>query len=68
VVLGALSRDPLPPEKGARSLRQALATVSGSIYGGVNHLTAIPEIETMSQLIEFTANQAELRNASPAFL
>jgi hypothetical protein len=68
VVLGALSRDPLPPEKGAKNLKQALATISGSIYGGTNHLAAIPEIETMSQLIEFTAKQAELRNATPAFL
>jgi hypothetical protein len=68
VVFGALSRDQLPPEKGARSLRQALATISGSIYGGANHLGAVPEIETMSQLIAFTAERAELRNATPAFL
>ena len=68
VVLGALNRDPLPPEKGAKNPKQALATISGSIYGGANHLAAISEIETMSQLIEFTARQAELRNASPAFL
>jgi hypothetical protein len=68
VVFGTLSRDQLPPETRARNLRQALAKISGEIYGGQNFLESIPEIATMSELIEFTAERAGLRNATPAFL
>ena len=68
VVFGALNRDRLPHTKRAKSLQQALAKVSGAIYDGENFLASIPEIETMSQLIEFTAERAGLRNATPAFL
>jgi hypothetical protein len=68
VVFGALNRDRLPHTTRAKSLQQALAKISGAIYDGQNFLASIPDIETMSQLIEFTAERAGLRNATPAFL
>lgn len=67
VVFGALIDDPLPEEIGTKNLREALAKLSMDIYGK-NHFIDVPEIETMSCLIEYTAEIAKLKDAKPPFL
>jgi hypothetical protein len=67
VVLGALLRDKMPAELGAETLADALRNLSLGLYGK-NLLEGVPEIESMSELITFTADIASLRNAEPAFV
>ena len=68
VVFGALQLDPLPFEVGAKSLKEALGKLSRSIYGDEKRLAAVPEIDSMSELIKFTARCADLVDANPAFV
>ncbi len=68
VVFGALHRDALPYEAGASSLKEALGRLSRSIYGDEKRLAAVPEIDSMSELIKFTARCADLVDANPAFV
>jgi hypothetical protein len=68
VVFGALQLDPLPFEVGAKSLKEALGRLSRSIYDDEKHLAAVPEIDSMSELIKFTARRADLIDANPAFV
>jgi hypothetical protein len=68
VVFGALQLDPLPFEVGAKSLKEALGRLSRSIYGDDKRLAGVPEIDTMSGLIKFTARCADLVDANPAFV
>jgi hypothetical protein len=67
VIFGALVRDKMPAEIAAETLADALRNLSVGLYGG-NLLDAIPEIETMGELITYTADIASLRNAEPAFV
>jgi len=67
VLFGVLTRDRLPAEIGAHSLADALCRHSVTLYGS-NLLSGLPEIKTMSDLIAFTAEIANLRNAEPAFV
>jgi hypothetical protein len=67
VIFGALAENQLPAGRGAASLAAALAALSAEYYP-TNVLEAVPEIERMDQLVEFTAEIAGLRQAVPAFL
>jgi hypothetical protein len=51
----------------AASLTEALAKVSREHYPE-NVFAEVPEIERMDQLVEFTAELGDLRQAVPAFL
>jgi hypothetical protein len=68
VVFGALQRDPLPFEVGAKSLKEALGRLSRSIYDDEKRLAGVPEIDSMDELIKFTARCADLTDANPAFV
>ena len=67
VIFGALADNQLPASRGAGSLTEALAAVCAE-YFPTNVLAAVPEIEGMDQLVEFTAEIAGLQDAVPAFL
>ena len=67
VIFGALENDEIPVGHDAGSLTEALAEVSAEYYP-TNVFEAVPEIERMDQLVEFTAEIADLRQAEPAFL
>ena len=67
VILGALERDELPAGRHAGSLGEALAEASAR-YFPKNVFEEIPEIARMDQLVEFTADIGDLRQAVPAFL
>jgi hypothetical protein len=67
VIFGALENDEIPVGHDAGSLTEALAEVSAEYYP-TNVFEAVPEIERMDQLVEFTAEIAGLRQAVPAFL
>jgi hypothetical protein len=67
VIFGALADNALPAGRRAASLREALAALSTECYP-TNVFEAVPEIERMDQLVEFTAEIAGLRQAVPAFL
>jgi hypothetical protein len=67
VIFGALADNALPAARGAASLAEALARLSKE-YFPTNVFEAVPEIERMDQLVEFTAEIADLRQAVPAFL
>jgi len=67
VIFGALADNELPAGCGAGSLAEALARLSTEYYPA-NVFEAVPEIERMDQLVEFTAEIAGLRQAVPAFL
>jgi heme peroxidase len=67
VIFGTLMRDPLRSETEAETLHDALAALSNEIYRR-NYFADVPEIETMSQMIEYTADIANLRNAKPPFV
>jgi hypothetical protein len=67
VIFGALVNDELPVGHSAGSLAEALAEVSAEYYP-TNVFEEVPEIERMDQLVEFTAELADLRQAVPAFL
>jgi hypothetical protein len=67
VIFGALANDELPTGHGADSLVEALAELSAKYYPA-NVFKDVPEIERMDQLVEFTAEISDLRQAVPAFL
>jgi len=67
VIFGALASDELPAGHDAASLVEALAELSAKYYPA-NVFKDVPEIERMDQLVEFTAEISDLRQAVPAFL
>jgi hypothetical protein len=67
VIFGALPPDALSPRNGTSSLVEALAELSADHYP-TNVFAHLPEIERMDQLVEFTAEIGDLRQAVPAFL
>ena len=67
VIFGALEQHEIPPGRGAASLADALAEISAE-YFPTNVFAEVPEIERMDQLVEFTAEIGDLRQAVPAFL
>jgi hypothetical protein len=67
VIFGALANNEISAGNGAASLAEALAELSTEYYP-TNVFEQVPEIERMDQLVEFTAEIADLRQAVPAFL
>jgi hypothetical protein len=67
VIFGALADNALAAEHGAGSLAEALAGLCTEYYPA-NVFGELPEIDGMEQLVEFTADIADLRQAVPAFL
>jgi hypothetical protein len=67
VIFGALECDAIPALHSVGSLSEALADVSAEYYP-TNVFAGVPEIERMDQLVEFTAEIGDLRQAVPAFL
>jgi hypothetical protein len=67
VIFGVLANNEIPAGNGAASLAEALAELSAEYYPS-NVFEQVPEIERMDQLVEFTAEIADLRQAVPAFL
>ena len=67
VIFGALANEPPSSGRSADSLTEALAEVSAEYYP-TNVFEEVPEIERMDQLVEFTAEIGDLRQAVPAFL
>jgi hypothetical protein len=67
VIFGALANDGFPIASSSDSLATALAGISAEYYP-TNVFGRVPEIERMDQLVEFTAEIADLRQAVPAFL
>jgi hypothetical protein len=67
VIFGALANNETPAGNGAASLAEALAALSAEYYP-TNVFERVPEIERMDQLVEFTAEIADLQQAVPAFL
>ena len=67
VIFGALADNELAAGREAASLNEALAKLSTEYYP-TNVFEKVPEIERMDQLVEFTAEIADLHQAVPAFL
>ena len=67
VIFGALEHHEIPAGRGAASFADALAEISAE-YFPTNVFAAVPEIERMDQLVEFTAEIGGLQQAVPAFL
>jgi hypothetical protein len=67
VIFGALGRAAPPAASGANSLTNALAAISAEHFP-TNVFADVPEIARMDQLVEFTAEIGDLRQAVPAFL
>jgi hypothetical protein len=67
VIFGALDHHRIPAGRGADSLADALAEISAE-YFPTNVFAEVPEIERMDQLVEFTAEIGDLKQAVPAFL
>jgi hypothetical protein len=67
VIFGALANNEIPAGNGAASLTEALAELCAEYYP-TNVFERVPEIERMDQLVEFTAEIADLQQAVPAFL
>jgi hypothetical protein len=67
VIFGALEHQEIPAGRSADSLADALAEVSAE-YFPTNVFAEVPEIERMDQLVEFTAEIGDLKQAVPAFL
>ena len=67
VIFGALEHHEIPARRGAASFADALAEISAE-YFPTNVFAAVPEIERMDQLVEFTAEIGDLQQAVPAFL
>jgi hypothetical protein len=67
VIFGALARAAVPAGNSAKSLTDTLAAISAEHYP-TNVFADVPEIARMDQLIEFTAEIGDLRQAVPAFL
>ncbi len=58
----------IPAGNGAASLAEALAELCCRITTRPMFSNDVPEIERMDQLVEFTAEIADLQQAVPAFL
>jgi len=67
VIFGALERATVSVANHANSLTDALAAISCEYYP-TNVFAEVPEIARMDQLVEFTAEIGDLRQAVPAFL
>jgi hypothetical protein len=67
VIFGALADNEIAAGRGAPSVAEALAKLCQEYYP-TNVFAEVPEIERMDQLVEFTAEIADLRQAEPAFL
>jgi hypothetical protein len=67
VIFGALEHNEQPAARNAGSLAEALAAISAQYYP-TNAFEDLPEIARMDQLVEFTAEIGDLRQAVPAFL
>jgi Animal haem peroxidase len=67
VIVGALERAAVPAASNTDSLTGALDAISAEYYP-TNVFADIPEIARMDQLVEFTADIGDLRQAVPAFL
>jgi Animal haem peroxidase len=68
VILAAMKRDPMLGED-VPGLMAALKTLSGHSYGkSQNYFSDVPEIESMADLVKFTAKIAGLENAKPGFV
>ncbi|MEO6842731.1 MAG: hypothetical protein ABI192_18445 [Bradyrhizobium sp.] len=67
VIFGALGHDEISIATRANSLGEALAAISARYYP-TNVFEDVPEIAGMDQLVEFTADIGDLRQAVPAFL
>ncbi len=67
VIFGALEHHAIPAGQRADSLADALAEISAE-YFPTNVFAEVPEIERMDQLVEFTAEIGDLKQAVPAFL
>jgi hypothetical protein len=67
VIFGALEHNELSVARNAHSLGEALAAISAQYYP-TNVFEDVPEIAGMDQLVEFTAEIGDLRQAVPAFL
>lgn len=67
VIFGALADNEIPAGRGADSLAEAFAGLAAEYYP-TNVFETVPEIERMDQLVEFTAEIADLLQAEPAFL
>ena len=65
VIFGALASDPRAAD--GSSLAGQLDAISREFYL-MNVFQDIPEISSMAQLVEFTTEIADLRQATPAFL
>jgi hypothetical protein len=67
VIFKALEHNEVPIARNANSLGNALAAISAHYYP-TNVFENVPEIARMDQLVEFTAEIGDLRQAVPAFL
>jgi len=67
VIFSTLEHNRVPAAHNANSLREALAAISAQYYP-TNVFEDVPEIARMDQLVEFTAEIGDLRQAVPAFL
>ena len=67
VIFSTLENNVIPIAHNASSLREALAAISAQYYP-TNVFEDVPEIARMDQLVEFTADIGDLRQAVPAFL
>jgi hypothetical protein len=67
VIFGALGHNQVPITHNTDSLGEALAAISAQYYP-TNVFEDVPEIAGMDQLVEFTAEIGDLRQAMPAFL
>jgi Animal haem peroxidase len=67
VIFSALERAQPSPGGDVGPLAERLARLSGTHYA-TNVFSEIPEIESMAQLVELTAEVAGLKQALPAFL
>ena len=67
VIFSALEQNQVPAARNASSLGEALAAISTQYYP-TNVFEDVPEIAGMDQLVEFTAEIGDLRQAVPAFL
>jgi hypothetical protein len=67
VIFNALEHNEVPVAHNARSLGEALAAISAQYYP-TNVFADVPAIARMDQLVEFTAEIGDLRQAVPAFL
>ncbi len=67
VIFGALEHNRIAITHNTNSLGEALAAISTQYYP-TNVFEDVPEIAGMDQLVEFTAEIGDLRQAVPAFL